>query len=178
MLLVAGLDRELEVSGFGHVVPLRHPDVFAGRGRRVTSWLLLAAVWAMLAWLAGVTASYYVPPEMLLVRLSPEQIRLAVMVLVAAAPVVVVPLYLVARAKVPRVHRFARHWLLGKRAWLTFGLLMHIGIDLGMALLAIENNRSGQLWKLLESHPAVQRAYAAAGFVTTTESGARVLSLR
>src|SRR5262249_32439278 len=31
-----------------------------------------------------------------------------------------------------------------------------IGIDLGMALLAIENYRSGFVWKVLETHPSTQ----------------------
>jgi hypothetical protein len=53
-----------------------------------------------------------------------------------------------------------------------------IGIDLGMALLAIENSRTGLIWKLIESHASTQRAFAAAGLVTTVEDGARVLSLR
>lgn len=53
-----------------------------------------------------------------------------------------------------------------------------IGIDLGMALLAIENHRSGLLWRLLESHDVTKRAYAAAGFVATTESGPRALTVR
>ncbi|HZP84102.1 MAG TPA: glucoamylase family protein [Chthonomonadaceae bacterium] len=39
-----------------------------------------------------------------------------------------------------------------------------IGIDLGMALVAIENYRTGWIWKLLASHPATRRAWAAAGF--------------
>ncbi len=39
-----------------------------------------------------------------------------------------------------------------------------IGIDLGMALLAIENQKSGMVWKLLASHPATQKAWSLAGF--------------
>lgn len=39
-----------------------------------------------------------------------------------------------------------------------------IGIDLGMALLAIEDACTGLPWKLLASHPATKRAWKAAGF--------------
>lgn len=40
-----------------------------------------------------------------------------------------------------------------------------IGIDLGMALLSIENHRSGLVWKLLAAHPSTRRAMDKAGFV-------------
>lgn len=39
-----------------------------------------------------------------------------------------------------------------------------IGIDLGMALLAIENYRSGLIWKLMSGFDGTPRALAAAGF--------------
>ena len=39
-----------------------------------------------------------------------------------------------------------------------------IGIDLGMMLLAIENHRSGLIWRLTASHPATRKALTAAGF--------------
>jgi len=39
-----------------------------------------------------------------------------------------------------------------------------LGIDLGMMLLAIENARSGLIWKLMKGHPAAQKGLRAAGF--------------
>ncbi len=39
-----------------------------------------------------------------------------------------------------------------------------IGIDLGMMLLAIENHRSGLIWRLTSAHPATAKALTAAGF--------------
>lgn len=39
-----------------------------------------------------------------------------------------------------------------------------IGIDLGMALLAIEDVRTGLPWKLLSTHPCLQNAWKRAGF--------------
>ena len=39
-----------------------------------------------------------------------------------------------------------------------------IGIDLGMMLLAIENHRTGLIWKLMSGHPVAKRGLKAAGF--------------
>jgi hypothetical protein len=48
-----------------------------------------------------------------------------------------------------------------------------IGIDLGMALLAIENYRSGLIWKLVSGFDGTPRALAAAGFRETVEAEPR-----
>lgn len=50
-----------------------------------------------------------------------------------------------------------------------------IGIDLGMALLAIENHRTGLIWRLMGKHPSTARAFAAAGLRITQEKEPRVL---
>lgn len=50
-----------------------------------------------------------------------------------------------------------------------------IGIDLGMALVAVENHRSGLIWRLFGSHPVVRRGLKAAGFHPTQEPGDRPL---
>lgn len=50
-----------------------------------------------------------------------------------------------------------------------------IGIDLGMALLAIENHRTGLPWKLIRTHPATQRAWKRAGFHRIREPQPRPL---
>jgi hypothetical protein len=47
-----------------------------------------------------------------------------------------------------------------------------IGIDLGMALLSIENARSSLIWRLLASHPSTSRAWVAAGFHVTDDNRA------
>jgi hypothetical protein len=51
-----------------------------------------------------------------------------------------------------------------------------IGIDLGMALLAIENYRSGLIWKLMSGFDGTARALAAAGFRENGEAGVRLVS--
>ena len=53
-----------------------------------------------------------------------------------------------------------------------------IGIDLGMALLAIENHRSGLIWKLLSGFDGTARALAAAGFHETEGDPAKVAITR
>lgn len=50
-----------------------------------------------------------------------------------------------------------------------------IGIDAGMALLAIENHRTGLIWSLVASLPSTRRAYRAAGLRTTDEPSPRPL---
>ena len=50
-----------------------------------------------------------------------------------------------------------------------------IGIDLGMALLAIENYRSGLIWNLINSLPSTPLALAAAGFGITAEPEPRTV---
>lgn len=50
-----------------------------------------------------------------------------------------------------------------------------IGIDLGMALLAIEDHRTGLPWRLLASHPSTARALAAAGLRIMKEPAPRRL---
>ena len=50
-----------------------------------------------------------------------------------------------------------------------------IGIDLGMALLAIENHLTGLIWKLTALLTATRTAFARAGFHATTEAEPRAL---
>ncbi len=50
-----------------------------------------------------------------------------------------------------------------------------IGIDLGMMLLATENQRNGTIWKLMNALPSTQRAFQAAGFRVTSEKTERDL---
>jgi hypothetical protein len=51
-----------------------------------------------------------------------------------------------------------------------------IGIDLGMALLALENYRSGLIWKLMSGFYGTTQALAAAGFRETRGDEARLVS--
>ena len=70
---------------------------------------------------------------------------------------------------------------LGTKLWGTYGFANAfnidrnwygpdvIGIDLGMALLAIENYRTGLVWSLMNSFYSIAPAFRAAGFRSTSE---------
>ncbi len=53
------------------------------------------------------------------------------------------------------------------RSWFDHDV---IGIDLGMAMLAIENARTGLVWKLEQSLPSTRRAFTRAGFRPSTNN--------
>jgi uncharacterized membrane protein YphA (DoxX/SURF4 family) len=105
----------------------------AAQWRRWLSYALFFGAWGIGAYVAGIAARYYTPPELLAtLRVNlPTMVALATAV-TAAVPLLCLAFYLALRAKLPRVHAFIRHWLLGKRFWLVVGIGMHIGIDLGM----------------------------------------------
>jgi len=50
-----------------------------------------------------------------------------------------------------------------------------IGIDLGMALINLENHRSGLYWRLMSALPATIKAYGSAGLQVTYEPAPRLL---
>jgi hypothetical protein len=101
--------------------------------RVALGWAFFLAAWCIGAWVAGVGAYYYLPDKALaVVKVSREQILDVTMIAVAALPLVFAGLYFALRRFLPRVHRFIRLWLLGKRTWLVIGFGMHIGIDVGM----------------------------------------------
>jgi len=52
-----------------------------------------------------------------------------------------------------------------------------IGIDVGMALIAIENHCTGLIWKLASALPSTARAYQRAGLHITQEAHPRLLRL-
>jgi hypothetical protein len=53
-----------------------------------------------------------------------------------------------------------------------------IGIDLGMALLAIENYRTGIVWTLMDNFYPIVSALRAAGFRSTAEPEPRPVQVR
>lgn len=105
----------------------------AAAWRRWIGYALFFGAWGIGAYIAGVAAHYYAPPELLgALRMSLPTFQRLTIAVTAALPLVCLGLYLGLRAKAPRVHTFMRHWMLGKRFWLIVGFGMHIGIDLGM----------------------------------------------
>lgn len=105
----------------------------AAAWRRWPSYGLLLGAWGCGVYVAGIAAHYYAPPELLAWLRMDEPTLVKVTMLVASAlPLACLGIYMTLRSKLPRVHVFIRHWLLGKRFWLVVGFGMHIGIDLGM----------------------------------------------
>lgn len=100
--------------------------------RRMVSYLLFAGAWGCGAYVAGLSAYYFIPNDYLRGAITQEQLIPVIAVAVAAVPVVIVPLYLGLRRWLPRVHYFIRAWVIGRRTWLIFGFFMHIGIDIGL----------------------------------------------
>jgi hypothetical protein len=74
-------------------------------------------------------------------------------------------------AKIWGRYGFANAFNIGKN-WFDSDV---IGIDLGMALLAIENQRSGLIWKLMQRQAWLGRAYKSAGIRITREVEPRKL---
>jgi hypothetical protein len=101
---------------------------------RVLSWACLVGVVLIGAYFADLAVHYYFTPP----KGAPAWLgNKALVQQLAQLGAVVVPLLitaviLVLRRWAPRAYRIVRDWLLGKRLWLTMGVLMHIGIDLTM----------------------------------------------
>ena len=100
---------------------------------RVTSWACLAGFVAIGAYFAHLGVHYYYHPP---TKGVPAWVQNKELIgNLATAGAIVIPLLLTLvivglRRWTPRVYRFVRDWLLGKRLWLTVGVGMHIGIDL------------------------------------------------
>jgi hypothetical protein len=105
----------------------------AAAWRRWIGYALFLGAWGIGAYIAGIGAHYYAPQELLeSLRMNRPTLVVVTIAVMAALPLVLVGVYLLLRAKLPRVHTFMRHWLLGKRFWLVVGFGMHVNIDLGM----------------------------------------------
>jgi hypothetical protein len=105
----------------------------AGRARRLASWLLVAGAWLALAAAIGVATARALAPG----PLEPATGRPVGMLAgaaVAIAPALAIPLYRLLRRRWPGGHRVLLHWILGRRTWLGFGVLFHLGIEAGTNL--------------------------------------------
>jgi len=108
-------------------------------GKGALPWLIRVASWACLASFVAIGAYfaylgihyYYNPPENIPAWLQDKQLvgKLATAATVAV-PLLFVSIIVILRTWAPRAYRIVRDWLLGKRLWLTLGVMLHIGIDL------------------------------------------------
>ena len=98
--------------------------------RRLAGWGCLAAVWAIGGYLAVLAVHYYYKPGVGGVRLDPEVLAQVVMLSFLCVPAVAILAYRWLRHRHPWAHHILLHWILGKRLWLTLGLIFHAMIDL------------------------------------------------
>jgi hypothetical protein len=91
------------------------------RWRSWLSRLLVSLAWLALVAIGGIAATLYLPGS---------RMPVAATAAVAVAPLGVVALYRWLRQRHATAHRVLLRWVLGKRVWLGFGLLLHAGIDL------------------------------------------------
>jgi uncharacterized membrane protein YphA (DoxX/SURF4 family) len=117
---------------------LQQPDT---SGKGLLPWTIRLLSWACLVGflvIAGLFASlgifyYYNPPpegpawlqDTVLLRSLGQAAAIGIPILLALIIVIL-------RRFTPRAYVFVRDWLLGKRLWLTIGVLMHAGIELTM----------------------------------------------
>ncbi|MGH7392199.1 MAG: hypothetical protein ACREM3_22470 [Candidatus Rokuibacteriota bacterium] len=100
--------------------------------RRRLSWLIGAGLWLLLCVTAGVLTGHYGTSGGIPLGSSRRQEQLVVAALLAIGPVVAIPAYRFVRRSRPLVLEFLLCWVLGKRFWLGFGVLLHLGINLGV----------------------------------------------
>ena len=105
----------------------------AGTLRRVLSWVIVAAVIGLLAYVMGWAAKYHYDPKQLLkaFQVGAEKVRILTSAAVVLIAVVAVSLYLVSEKR-PRFKHVLVHWVVGRRVWLTLGVGMHLGIGVLM----------------------------------------------
>ena len=100
--------------------------------RRRLSWLVAATLGLLLSATAGVLTGYYGTPGGIPLGWSRFQEQFVVAALVVMVPAVAIVIYRFLRGSRPSMLEFFLSWGLGKRSWLGFGVLVHLGINLGL----------------------------------------------
>ncbi|HUG37055.1 MAG TPA: hypothetical protein VML54_08915 [Candidatus Limnocylindrales bacterium] len=103
----------------------------AGGLRRAASWSALAVFWALAAWVSGVLATNWPARDRPAGAAFAEPSFLVALLVALALPAALLG-YRLVRERAPWAHSFLLNWVLGKRFWLTTGLGIHLGIELGM----------------------------------------------
>jgi len=95
-------------------------------GRRLASWALAVVAWCALAGAIGGRAVAAAAGS------ASSGVTVAgTMLLAAAGAAAAVGVYRLVRRSWPSGHHALLHWLLGRRTWLGFGVLFHLGIEAG-----------------------------------------------
>ena len=95
--------------------------------RRRASWAVAGGAWLLAAGVAGIVAAHHG----LAGFGRPRAVAAVVAMAVAVASAAAIAVYALIR-RYPGPRRLLLHWVLGKRCWLTFGVLLHVGIDAGV----------------------------------------------
>lgn len=98
------------------------------------SWMCVAALVMIAAYLADISVFYYfTPPKNMPAWVHDKDlIRSLASAGTVAIPLVLISIIVILRTWMPRAYRITRDWVFGKRLWISLGLLFHIGIDLMM----------------------------------------------
>jgi hypothetical protein len=104
----------------------------ASRSRRRLSCLIAGAAWILVAATVGILTARYGTPGGIRLGSTLHQQQLVAAMLVTLVPLVAIPAYWYLRRWRPSGFRVLLDWILGKRLWLTFGVLLHLGINLGV----------------------------------------------
>ncbi len=104
----------------------------AATWRRLVGYACLAGALLTAAYLAGLTAFYYLRTKLGAWTIDGVQAAVIVSSVVVAVPVAAVAGYVALRHWRPGGHRILLEWVLAKRVWLGIGVLMHVGIDVLM----------------------------------------------
>lgn len=101
----------------------------AGRARRFASWAIAGGAWCALAGLVGPALARALGPSA--GEGGPPPFAAAAIGAIALLPAGIVPAYRALRRHWPSAHHTLLHWVLGRRTWLGFGVLFHLGIETG-----------------------------------------------
>jgi len=104
----------------------------AGAARRMASWLLAGGAWCAIAAIAGPVVARAI--GLATVGDGAHPGAGAVGAGIALLPAAIVPLYRLTRRRWPAANHALLHWVLGRRTWLGFGIVFHLGIEAGTNL--------------------------------------------
>ena len=97
--------------------------------RRVIGWVCIVGILACAGYIAGLAAHYYIPKHIKFDRALARYLASGACLVI---PGLIIGILWLLQHRFDRVYTFILHWIFGKRIWLVFGLLFHMGIDISM----------------------------------------------
>jgi predicted secreted protein len=132
----------------------------AAKWRRWLSYGLFAQLWLIIAFVTGMTASYYYRGKYIGLRedlITQEQAGWIAAGIIAAIPLLCMGIYFGLRKFRKRGFQILLNWGLGKRLWLGIGFTFH-------ALIEIAMNVGTFVQVMIATYPAWLRGYEVDGF--------------